>query len=273
MGRKGRPEGISRKAIARLHRGLMAVALLAIAATTGEAQGVGSAFPFNPKPPGAFFDPPSASAASRSKFLSPYADAPYPFLRNGGRNPEQVCDELDEKGFSNLGWRTSDFGPWGECMATTPERVEGEPEPNSIFYMLRGRSRIDQARVKINLPQRDTAPATIQRAEELLDVLGAALRIDIPEPVRAGLRGAQPGDFATERVFFSLSREYGMVPRYNLSIDFRPNPRRFYWVPSVGIIVDAPPSPPRNPLPPSPLTTTKSSRIGIAPGDPGTPTE
>ena len=273
MGRKGHPERISRNAIARLHRGVIAMALLAIASSPVDAQGVGNAFPFNPKPPGAFFDPPSAPATRRSQFLSPYADAPYPLVRNAGRNPEHVCDELDEKGFANLGWKTSDFGPWGECMATTPERVEGEPEPNSIFYMLRGRSRIDQARVKINLPQRDAASATIQRAEDLLDALATALRIDIPEPVRAGLRSAQPGDFATERVFFSLSREFGMVPRYNLSIDFRPNPRRFYWVPSVGTIVDAPPSRTQNPSLPSPLTTTKSSRIGMAPGDPGTPTE
>lgn len=247
--------------------------MLAISISPGDAQGVGNAFPFNPVPPGAFFDPPPAAAARRSKFLSPRADASYPFVRNPGRDPERVCDELDEKGFPNLGWRTSDFGPWGECMATTEERVEGEAEPNSLFYMLRGRSGIDQARLKINLPQSDTAPATIQRAEEFLDALSAALRIDIPAPVRAGLRDAQPGDFATERVFFSLSREFGFVPRYNLSIDFRPNPRRFYWVPSLGVIVDAPPSRPQNLSPPAPLTTTKSSRIGTVPEDAGTPTD
>jgi hypothetical protein len=272
MGRRERPERFSRKAIARLRRAVVATALLAIAASPGAAQGGINAFPFNPKPPGPFFEPTPRSTTGRARLLSPRADAPYPLIRNTGRNPEQVCDELDAKGFPNLGWKTSALGPWGECLAVTPERAEGQPEPNSIFYMLRGRSRIDQARVKINLPQRKTASDTIKRAEELLDALGTALRIEIPEPVRVSLRNAQPGDFATERVYFSLSREYGIVPRYNLSIDFRPNPRRFYWVPSIGVIVGAPPPRLQAPSPP-PLTTSKSPRVGMAPGGPATPTE
>lgn len=270
MGRNGCP--IRDSLSARLRRRLAVVALVVLAASPSGAQGTGTAFPFNPPQPGAFFDPP-VGAGRRSKFLSLRADAPQPFLQNPGRDPERVCDKLDENGFPNLGWKASALGPWGECIATTAERTEGEAEPNSLFYVLRGRSGIDQARLKINLPQHDSAAATIQRAEEFLDVLSAALRIDIPAPVRAGLRNAQPGDFATERVFFSLSREFGIVPRYNLSIDFRPNPRRFYWVPRLGIIVDAPQSGAPGRSLPAPLTTTKSSRVGIVPENAGTPTD
>ncbi len=245
-----------------IRRGLAVMVLLGLGCVHAGAQGIGSAFPFEPPQPGPFFEPPEPRPGqARSRFLSPRSDAAYPFTHNPGRDAERVCDRLDEQGFANLGWKSSAFGTGGECMAVVAERDEGEPEPNSLFYLLRGRAGIDHARLKINLPEIATAPETIQRAGAFLDALAQALGIDIPEPVRRGVRTLQPGDFATERVFFSLSREYGLTPRYNLTIDFRPNPRRLYWVPSLGVIQGAAPSLPIETSARAPITTNKSPRI------------
>jgi hypothetical protein len=243
-------------------RGLAAVIMLALAVMPAGAQSAGGAFPFDPPQPGPFFDPPEPGpTAARSRFLSPRSDASYPFTHNPGRDAERVCDRLDEQGFPNLGWKTSAFGTGGECMALVAERGEGEPEPNSLFYLMRGRTGIDHVRLKINLPQTETAPATIESAGYFLDALSAALGIDVPEQVRTGVRNLQPSDFATETAYFSLSREYGLTPRYNLTLDFRPNPRRLYWVPSLGIIQGLPPSVPVEATARAPLTTSKSPRI------------
>lgn len=241
---------------------MLGLAMLATPCAAAGLPGFGAAFPATHRAPVPFFDMAAESDDTGSRFLSASADAPYPFVERLGRNPSRICDALDEAGFANLGWKSSVLGNAGECLSLPSEVPEDEAEPNSLFYMLRGRGspRVDFARLKINLPQPDDSRQTLDRAVDFLRAFSAATRTEPPDAVYAGLKAAEPFSIATRDVSYALKKEYGEPPRYNLSIDFRPTPNAIYWTAELGpyrALGTAAGSLPRGEV----VTTAKTSRL------------
>jgi hypothetical protein len=203
-----------------------------VAVGTAAAQGVGP-----DRTPAPFFEAVAVQgAAPGSRFLSPSTDTPFPFVERPGNNPARICDALDEAGFVNLGWKSSAMGAAGECLSAASQVEDGQDEPNSLFYMLRTRGgpRLGYARLKINLPRPAEAQVTLELAADFLRAFSAETRTAPPQAVYAGIEAAEPFRIATREVSYTMKKEFGEPPRYNLSIDFGPTPNALHWTAELG---------------------------------------
>jgi hypothetical protein len=181
-------------------------------------------------------------ARFRPGFLSFRADSPYPFRPLIGKDPERICDSLDGAGFANLGWKAAEVtGTGWECMARTDEADIVDTGSNSLFYMLRGRGgqRIATARLKINLPDPDNGKPLLEQAQEFVRFFSDQVGLSAPPEILRAIRDTQPARVILHDATYTLKREFGDIPRYNLSIEFGPTLYAFYETADLGGPADA----------------------------------
>lgn len=186
----------------------------------------------------------------RPGFLSLRADNPHPFRPLIGKDPERICENLDGAGFANLGWKPAEVtGTGWECMARTDEADIVDTSSNSLFYMLRGRGgqRIGNARLKINLPDPANGASMLDQAQEFVRFFSDQVGLAAPPEILRAIRDNQPARVVLRDATYTLKREFGDPPRYNLSIEFGPSPYSLYQTADLGISgeagVNASPSP------------------------------
>jgi hypothetical protein len=182
------------------------------------------------------------SAHFRPGFLSPRADSPHPFRPLIGKDPERICDSLDKAGFANLGWKAAEVAGTGwECMARTDEADIVDTGSNSLFYMLRGRGgqRIGNARLKINFPDPDNGKPLLEQAQEFVRFFSEQVGLPVPPEILEAIRDTQPARVVLHDATYTLKREFGDPPRYNLSIEFGPSPYSFYQTADLGLSGEA----------------------------------
>ncbi|MFI0843538.1 DUF6030 family protein [Mesorhizobium sp. IMUNJ 23232] len=167
----------------------------------------------------------------RPGFLSSNVDSPHPFRPLIGKDPERICENLDGAGFANLGWKPAEVAGTGwECMARTDEADIVDTSSNSLFYMLRGRGgqRIGNARLKINLPDPANGASMLDQAQEFVRFFSEQVGLAAPPEILRAIRDTQPARVVLRDATYTLKREFGDPPRYNLSIEFGPSPYSFY---------------------------------------------
>jgi hypothetical protein len=186
----------------------------------------------------------------RPGFLSLRADSPHPFRPLIGKDPGRICENLDGAGFANLGWKPAEVAGTGwECMARTDEADIVDIASNSLFYMLRGRGgqRIGNARLKINLPEPENGAPLLDQAQEFVRFLSQQVGLDAPPEILRAIQSTQPAKVVLHDATYVLKREFGDLPRYNLSIEFGPSPYSFYQTADLGLSGEvgmvAPPAP------------------------------
>ncbi len=154
-------------------------------------------------------------------FLWRRMDDPQPFAQPLGRDPEKICDRLDEAGFGNLGWRQAEYGAtdW-ECVVISNVLTSGA-DSNSLFYQLRGKTRLrlSFARVKINVPQAGDRMRTAAKASQFVEVFAKSVGMEASEQARRSIEALQPGRFLTDAATYTLKQEATDQQRFNLSIE------------------------------------------------------
>ena len=178
----------------------------------------------------------------RPGFLSLSADSPHPFRPPIGKDPERICDSLDKAGFANLGWKTAEVAGTGwECMARTDEADIVDTTSNSLFYMLRGRGgqRIGNARLKINLPDPENGKLMLEQAQEFVRFFSQQIGLSAPPEILRAIKETEPARVVLHDATYTLKREFGDPPRYNLSIEFGPSPYAFYQTADLGFSGEA----------------------------------
>ncbi|HET9584475.1 MAG TPA: DUF6030 family protein [Bradyrhizobium sp.] len=174
----------------------------------------------------------------RPGFLSARLDSPQAFLPVVGDEPERICDELDEAGFANSGWRGAEIAGIWECMSLFEAIDSGRnPTPaNTVFYLLRGRAsgRVNYARMKVNLPDAAEEAETLARAARFMEALSVSAGFDLPTDLQAAILAKAPISIVTRDVSFKLRPEFNDAARFNLSMEFGPSAYAFHRRPESG---------------------------------------
>ncbi|MEQ1953394.1 DUF6030 family protein [Mesorhizobium yinganensis] len=181
-------------------------------------------------------------ARFRPGFLSARADSPHPFQPLIGKEPEHICENLDNAGFANLGWKPAEVAGTGwACIARTDEADIVDTSSNSLFYMLRGRGgqRIGNARLKINLPDPGNSAPLLEQAQEFVRFFSEQVGLAAPPEILRGIHDKEPARVVLHDATYTLKREFGDITRFNLSIEFGPSSYSFYQIESLGLSPDA----------------------------------
>ncbi|WP_020181291.1 DUF6030 family protein [Methylopila sp. M107] len=151
-------------------------------------------------------------------------DAPGPFIRFTWMKPESFCKGLTATGLKRPQFQKHQPPMRGwNCITDLVKPIDGDDQKvSSLFISMRGleSDRLDNIRVKLNLIDPATVPATKTVARDLLYQFCRTLGWEPPPAVLDQLDGLKEGRVFEHGVSFELRKEFGEAPRYNLIIIF-----------------------------------------------------